>query len=187
MYTIKHCKGLATALFIFFLWLPKIFLLEFWEVWPSVLLLGHFIYHVAVFLLIQGNINTIHVLLCLLSCTWWLIFIYILFHIIHEYVFLCMYPTTGLLYVCEVFFLFTWLPSLGWDFINYCKYVESVLETKGNPNWICPVRHGICNCSIRRTKKGPFQLAMSIGKYKYYITYGFRSIITSSLLIWFLK
>ncbi|KAL5652915.1 hypothetical protein ACJX0J_038373, partial [Zea mays] len=33
-------------------------------------------------------------------------------------------------------------------------YGENVLEVKKNPNWICPVCRGICNCSICRTKKG---------------------------------
>ncbi|KAL5678617.1 hypothetical protein ACJX0J_014748, partial [Zea mays] len=38
----------------------------------------------------------------------------------------------------------------------YMRYGENVLEVKKNPNWICPVCRGICNCSICRTKKGWF-------------------------------
>ncbi|XP_068654390.1 uncharacterized protein [Aristolochia californica] len=36
----------------------------------------------------------------------------------------------------------------------YMRYGEHVLEAKRNPNWICPVCRGICNCSLCRIKKG---------------------------------
>ncbi|XP_074563076.1 uncharacterized protein LOC141819729 [Curcuma longa] len=34
------------------------------------------------------------------------------------------------------------------------RYGENILETSKNPNWICPVCRGICNCSLCRIKKG---------------------------------
>ncbi|CAI9758775.1 unnamed protein product [Fraxinus pennsylvanica] len=36
----------------------------------------------------------------------------------------------------------------------YMRYGENVLETLENPNWICPVCRGICNCSLCRQAKG---------------------------------
>ncbi|KAK4840288.1 hypothetical protein QYF36_004852 [Acer negundo] len=36
----------------------------------------------------------------------------------------------------------------------YMRYGEHVLETNENPNWICPVCRGICNCSLCRQAKG---------------------------------
>ncbi|KAF5187986.1 Cell division cycle-associated 7-like protein [Thalictrum thalictroides] len=36
----------------------------------------------------------------------------------------------------------------------YMRYGEHVLEVKQNPNWICPVCRGICNCSLCRQAKG---------------------------------
>ncbi|XP_010548388.1 PREDICTED: uncharacterized protein LOC104819826 [Tarenaya hassleriana] len=36
----------------------------------------------------------------------------------------------------------------------YMRYGEHVLETLENPDWICPVCRGICNCSLCRTHKG---------------------------------
>lgn len=36
----------------------------------------------------------------------------------------------------------------------YMRYGEHVLESNENPNWICPVCRGICNCSLCRTAKG---------------------------------
>ncbi|XP_022844847.1 uncharacterized protein LOC111367947 [Olea europaea var. sylvestris] len=36
----------------------------------------------------------------------------------------------------------------------YMRYGEHVLETLENPNWICPVCRGICNCSLCRQAKG---------------------------------
>ncbi|XP_020104611.1 uncharacterized protein LOC109721402 isoform X2 [Ananas comosus] len=37
---------------------------------------------------------------------------------------------------------------------HQCRYGENVLEANKNPNWICPVCRGICNCSLCRVKKG---------------------------------
>lgn len=34
------------------------------------------------------------------------------------------------------------------------RYGEHVLEALENPNWICPVCRGICNCSLCRQAKG---------------------------------
>lgn len=34
------------------------------------------------------------------------------------------------------------------------RYGEHVLEANKNPNWICPVCRGICNCSLCRQAKG---------------------------------
>ncbi|KAM3378835.1 hypothetical protein P3S68_011248 [Capsicum galapagoense] len=31
---------------------------------------------------------------------------------------------------------------------------EHVLEANKNPNWICPIYRGICNCSLCRQEKG---------------------------------
>ncbi|XP_054825512.1 uncharacterized protein LOC129323021 [Prosopis cineraria] len=36
----------------------------------------------------------------------------------------------------------------------YMRYGEHVLEALQNPNWICPVCRGICNCSLCRQAKG---------------------------------
>ncbi|XP_057984229.1 uncharacterized protein LOC131168645 [Malania oleifera] len=36
----------------------------------------------------------------------------------------------------------------------FMRYGEHVLEAKENPNWICPVCRGICNCSLCRQAKG---------------------------------
>ncbi|XP_062156761.1 uncharacterized protein LOC133864440 [Alnus glutinosa] len=36
----------------------------------------------------------------------------------------------------------------------YMRYGEHVLEAIQNPNWICPVCRGICNCSLCRQGKG---------------------------------
>ncbi|KAM1529397.1 hypothetical protein ACFX1Z_018611 [Malus domestica] len=36
----------------------------------------------------------------------------------------------------------------------YMRYGEHVIEANQNPDWICPVCRGICNCSFCRTKKG---------------------------------
>ncbi|GJX06819.1 zinc-finger domain of monoamine-oxidase A repressor R1 [Tanacetum coccineum] len=36
----------------------------------------------------------------------------------------------------------------------YMRYGENVLEAKQNPDWICPVCRGICNCSLCRQAKG---------------------------------
>ncbi|KAK6129050.1 hypothetical protein DH2020_037211 [Rehmannia glutinosa] len=37
---------------------------------------------------------------------------------------------------------------------HQCRYGENVLEANENPNWICPVCRGICNCSLCRQAKG---------------------------------
>jgi hypothetical protein len=34
------------------------------------------------------------------------------------------------------------------------RYGENVIEANENPNWICPVCRGICNCSLCRQGKG---------------------------------
>nr|GMD58676.1 cell division cycle-associated protein 7-like [Ipomoea batatas] len=36
----------------------------------------------------------------------------------------------------------------------YMRYGEHVLEANCNPDWICPVCRGICNCSLCRQAKG---------------------------------
>nr|DAD40559.1 TPA_asm: hypothetical protein HUJ06_014882 [Nelumbo nucifera] len=36
----------------------------------------------------------------------------------------------------------------------YMRYGENVIEANQNPNWICPVCRGICNCSLCRLAKG---------------------------------
>ncbi|XP_078151517.1 uncharacterized protein LOC144546827 isoform X1 [Carex rostrata] len=36
----------------------------------------------------------------------------------------------------------------------YMRYGENVLEAIKNPDWMCPVCRGICNCSLCRLKKG---------------------------------
>ncbi|XP_023730148.1 uncharacterized protein LOC111877871 [Lactuca sativa] len=36
----------------------------------------------------------------------------------------------------------------------YMRYGENVLEAMRNPDWICPVCRGICNCSLCRQAKG---------------------------------
>ncbi|XP_048139781.1 uncharacterized protein LOC115740196 isoform X2 [Rhodamnia argentea] len=36
----------------------------------------------------------------------------------------------------------------------YMRYGEHVLEAQQNPNWLCPVCRGICNCSLCRQAKG---------------------------------
>ncbi|THG21990.1 hypothetical protein TEA_017960 [Camellia sinensis var. sinensis] len=36
----------------------------------------------------------------------------------------------------------------------YTRYGENILEANQNPNWICPVCRGICNCSRCRRAKG---------------------------------
>lgn len=46
-----------------------------------------------------------------------------------------------------VTFVCIWSPSM-------CRYGENVLEVNDNPDWICPVCRGICNCSRCRRVKG---------------------------------
>ncbi|CAO2144468.1 unnamed protein product [Urochloa humidicola] len=55
----------------------------------------------------------------------------------------------------------------------YMRYGENVLEAKKNPNWICPVCRGICNCSICRTKKGWFPTGCA---YKKAVKLGYKSV-----------
>uniref|UniRef100_A0A804PI14 Zinc-finger domain-containing protein n=1 Tax=Zea mays TaxID=4577 RepID=A0A804PI14_MAIZE len=52
-------------------------------------------------------------------------------------------------------------------------YGENVLEVKKNPNWICPVCRGICNCSICRTKKGWFPTGSAYSKV---VELGYKSV-----------
>ncbi|PAN51435.1 hypothetical protein PAHAL_9G594200 [Panicum hallii] len=55
----------------------------------------------------------------------------------------------------------------------YMRYGENVLEAKKNPNWICPVCRGICNCSICRTKKGWFPTGCV---YRKVVKLGYKSV-----------
>ncbi|XP_062196921.1 uncharacterized protein LOC133899903 [Phragmites australis] len=55
----------------------------------------------------------------------------------------------------------------------YMRYGENVLEAKKNPNWICPVCRGICNCSICRTKKGWFPTGCA---YRKVVSLGYKSV-----------
>ncbi|KAG8081727.1 hypothetical protein GUJ93_ZPchr0014g47547 [Zizania palustris] len=55
----------------------------------------------------------------------------------------------------------------------YMRYGENVLEAKKNPNWICPVCRGICNCSICRTKKGWFPTGCV---YRKVVSLGYKSV-----------
>ncbi|MQL88493.1 hypothetical protein Taro_021050 [Colocasia esculenta] len=55
----------------------------------------------------------------------------------------------------------------------YMRYGENVLEANKNPNWICPVCRGICNCSLCRTKKG---WAPTGVLYKKILRLGFKSV-----------
>ncbi|XP_006663533.1 cell division cycle-associated 7-like protein [Oryza brachyantha] len=55
----------------------------------------------------------------------------------------------------------------------YMRYGENVLEAKNNPNWICPVCRGICNCSICRTKKGWFPTGCA---YRKVVSLGYKSV-----------
>lgn len=55
----------------------------------------------------------------------------------------------------------------------YMRYGENVLEVKKNPNWICPVCRGICNCSICRTKKGWFPTGSA---YRKVVGLGYKSV-----------
>ncbi|CAN7068523.1 unnamed protein product [Brassica oleracea var. botrytis] len=48
-------------------------------------------------------------------------------------------------------------PSVTGQFCGDCLYMrygEHVLEALENPDWICPVCRGICNCSLCRKRKG---------------------------------
>ncbi|PRQ23282.1 putative Zinc-finger domain of monoamine-oxidase A repressor R1 [Rosa chinensis] len=36
----------------------------------------------------------------------------------------------------------------------YMRYGENVIEASKNPDWVCPVCRGICNCSLCSKEKG---------------------------------
>ncbi|KAL4352432.1 hypothetical protein GQ457_06G040090 [Hibiscus cannabinus] len=55
----------------------------------------------------------------------------------------------------------------------YMRYGEHVLEANENPNWICPVCRGICNCSLCRQAKG---WAPTGPLYKKITKLGFKSV-----------
>ncbi|KAK4417457.1 Cell division cycle-associated 7-like protein [Sesamum alatum] len=55
----------------------------------------------------------------------------------------------------------------------YMRYGENVLEVNENPDWICPVCRGICNCSRCRRDKG-WQPTGAI--YKKVASLGFKSV-----------
>ncbi|KAJ0981757.1 hypothetical protein J5N97_010012 [Dioscorea zingiberensis] len=55
----------------------------------------------------------------------------------------------------------------------YMRYGENVLEVSKNPDWICPVCRGICNCSLCRKKKG---WAPTGSLYKKVSYLGFKSV-----------
>ncbi|KAG6505552.1 hypothetical protein ZIOFF_037912 [Zingiber officinale] len=55
----------------------------------------------------------------------------------------------------------------------FTRYGENILETSKNPNWICPVCRGICNCSLCRIKKG---LTPTGILYKKVVNLGYKSV-----------
>ncbi|XP_021905125.1 uncharacterized protein LOC110820058 [Carica papaya] len=55
----------------------------------------------------------------------------------------------------------------------YMRYGEHVLEAMENPNWVCPVCRGICNCSLCRTAKGWLPTGQI---YRKVSSLGFRSV-----------
>ncbi|KAE8655133.1 Ankyrin repeat-containing protein isoform 1 [Hibiscus syriacus] len=55
----------------------------------------------------------------------------------------------------------------------YMRYGERVLEANENPNWVCPVCRGICNCSLCRQAKG---WAPTGPLYKKIAKLGFKSV-----------
>ncbi|KAK2978385.1 hypothetical protein RJ640_016487 [Escallonia rubra] len=55
----------------------------------------------------------------------------------------------------------------------YTRYGENVAEANENPDWICPVCRGICNCSNCRRQKG-WEPTGSI--YRKVVNLGFRSV-----------
>ncbi|KAI4325848.1 hypothetical protein MLD38_031212 [Melastoma candidum] len=55
----------------------------------------------------------------------------------------------------------------------YMRYGEHVLEALGNPNWVCPVCRGICNCSLCRQAKG---WAPTGPMYRKISSMGFKSV-----------
>nr|POF23607.1 isoform 4 of cell division cycle-associated 7-like protein [Quercus suber] len=55
----------------------------------------------------------------------------------------------------------------------YMRYGENVIEANQNPDWICPVCRGICNCSLCRKGKG----WMPTGNlYRKVLKLGFKSV-----------
>lgn len=55
----------------------------------------------------------------------------------------------------------------------YMRYGENVLEALQNPDWVCPVCRGICNCSLCRNAKGWAPTGMM---YKKVTKLGFKSV-----------
>ncbi|WOH10054.1 hypothetical protein DCAR_0729515 [Daucus carota subsp. sativus] len=55
----------------------------------------------------------------------------------------------------------------------YMRYGENVFEALQNPDWICPVCRGICNCSLCRNAKGWAPTGMM---YKKVTRLGFKSV-----------
>ncbi|KAG4175498.1 hypothetical protein ERO13_A11G189000v2 [Gossypium hirsutum] len=55
----------------------------------------------------------------------------------------------------------------------YMRYGEHVLEANENPNWVCPVCRGICNCSLCRQAKG---WAPTGSLYRKVTKMGFKSV-----------
>ncbi|XP_009796411.1 uncharacterized protein LOC107769063 [Nicotiana tabacum] len=53
------------------------------------------------------------------------------------------------------------------------RYGENVIEANENPNWICPVCRGICNCSRCRREKG---YAPTGAIYRKVIRLGYKSV-----------
>ncbi|KAG6509020.1 uncharacterized protein LOC121982323 [Zingiber officinale] len=55
----------------------------------------------------------------------------------------------------------------------FTRYGENILEISKNPNWICPVCRGICNCSLCRIKKGLIPTGIL---YKKVVNLGYKSV-----------
>lgn len=55
----------------------------------------------------------------------------------------------------------------------FMRYGENVVEVNQNPNWICPVCRGICNCSLCRHAKG---WAPTGNLYRKVTRLGFKSV-----------
>ncbi|XP_072971395.1 uncharacterized protein [Typha angustifolia] len=55
----------------------------------------------------------------------------------------------------------------------YMRYGENVLEANKNPDWVCPVCRGICNCSLCRIKKGWIPTGPL---YKKIVSLGYKSV-----------
>ncbi|KAK1363863.1 cell division cycle-associated protein 7 [Heracleum sosnowskyi] len=55
----------------------------------------------------------------------------------------------------------------------YTRYGENVLEALENPDWVCPVCRGICNCSLCRKAKG---WAPTGFMYRKILKLGFKSV-----------